>query len=1218
MYKTFCLLICACCCLHPLLGQVFTEKKYPSLLWEITGNGLQKPSYLFGTMHVSSKMAFHLSDSFYLAIKNVDAVALELNPDVWQEQMVKIEAIKNAYQQYSTRMQGDYLGSRSFRLNDYTSQLKTALSTAPVLVNSLLYRSFKAREDFEEDTFLDLYIFQTGRKLGKRGTGVEDYYETEKIVMEAYGDMAAEKKKKRIDTDAESLKDISEKIQDAYKRGDLDLLDSLDRKIDRSDAFREKFLYYRNEIQANSMDSIMKKSSLFVGVGSAHLPGPRGVIELLRKKGYHLRPIAMADRNANHKEEIDRLTVPVQFRSYTAKDGSFTVSVPGALYTTSEDYSKIDRLQYADMSNGSYYQVARVKTHAALLHQDSSMVRQKIDSLLYENIPGKILEKKWIQRNGFNGYDITNKTRRGDLQRYNIFITPAEILIFKMSGKENYVGGAEAVAFFNSISLRQPAAGPVTYTPAQGGFSVRLPQEPVALLNEKTSDQVNQWEYDAVNETTGDAYLLVKKSVNNFGFLDEDSFNLRLMETSFSSSDYFQRQIGQYNGLQEGYPFLQVQEKMKDSSLLTARFLIKGPHYYVMAVRANDTTVANAYFNSFRFVPYQYGDARFFSDSFLHFSVSSPVTPLLDSAYRAIEEKAGEEATQSFRNPDAVMPTYRNALFVSDSTGEVISVNVQKLHPYYHVRKPEKFWEEEIKNFDRQHPMLLFEKKEVQRAGNSSGYTLTYRDTGSSATIYQLLLLKNNYIFRVTAMGDTAGSPGKFITGFMNSFTPADSLPGNNIFDDQLDRFFTDLFSTDSTTQAKARQSISYLYYGEKGVPKIMQALKKLSPASKDYFEVKTRLIAELGYIKDSTSPVVVNNLKKIYNETADTAMFQNEVIQALARNGSKAAATAFKELVLQDPPVFDNQYLYTHLFSNFEDSLPLAATLYPDILQLTTLEDYKEPLLKLMVRLVDSGYLGAARYSQWFNKIFFDAKIALKKQKIADEKKMEEERKSKDDEQPYAYAPGAYNNNVDDQEDLAILLAPFYNQRPAVQKYFSQLLQSRDQMIQLNTALVLLKNRQQVADSLTRELAANDQLRAKLYAALEKMKRPNLFPAIFKKQEAMARSVLAGIKGYDKIDSISLVGKETVTANGKKGIVYFFKYRVKPEDDWKIGISGMQPENIHEVSSDDSLASRTGKKLNMQEDEMAQFREQLKRILFDLHPAAKKFFDENLYDYLH
>src|SRR3978361_993006 len=60
-------------------------KKYPSLLWEIKGKGISRPSYLFGTMHVSSKMVFHLSDSFYLGIKNADVVALETDMAAWQE-----------------------------------------------------------------------------------------------------------------------------------------------------------------------------------------------------------------------------------------------------------------------------------------------------------------------------------------------------------------------------------------------------------------------------------------------------------------------------------------------------------------------------------------------------------------------------------------------------------------------------------------------------------------------------------------------------------------------------------------------------------------------------------------------------------------------------------------------------------------------------------------------------------------------------------------------------------------------------------------------------------------------------------------------------------------------------------------------------------------------------------------------------------------------------
>src|SRR5688500_15067698 len=67
-------------------------KKYPSLLWEISGKGMKKPSYLFGTMHVSSKLAFHLADSFYLGLRNADMVALETNPESWQEDMSKYQA----------------------------------------------------------------------------------------------------------------------------------------------------------------------------------------------------------------------------------------------------------------------------------------------------------------------------------------------------------------------------------------------------------------------------------------------------------------------------------------------------------------------------------------------------------------------------------------------------------------------------------------------------------------------------------------------------------------------------------------------------------------------------------------------------------------------------------------------------------------------------------------------------------------------------------------------------------------------------------------------------------------------------------------------------------------------------------------------------------------------------------------------------------------------
>src|SRR5882757_1572468 len=347
-----------------LTAQKKAEKKYPALLWEITGNGLIKPSYLFGTMHVSSKLVFHLSDSFYLDIRNAEVVALELDPQLWQDQLFRMQNMQSNLRFYTQGAPNDLINEKSFQLEKYEDRLKTALSDEPTVINGLLYRTYRGQADFEEDTYLDLYIYQTGRKLGKQATGVENYFQTERLIMEAAQDMMKDKKKKAPDTDGESAFEIERRTQEAYRKGDLDMLDSLEKLMEPSESYMEKFLYRRNEIQAASIDSIVKRHSLFVGVGAAHLPGKRGVIELLRKKGYTLRPIFMADRDAAQKDSIDKTKVPVNFITQTADDGFYSVAMPGPLFKMSDDYQALDRRQYSDMSNGSYYLVTRLNTHA--------------------------------------------------------------------------------------------------------------------------------------------------------------------------------------------------------------------------------------------------------------------------------------------------------------------------------------------------------------------------------------------------------------------------------------------------------------------------------------------------------------------------------------------------------------------------------------------------------------------------------------------------------------------------------------------------------------------------------------------------------------------------------------------------------------------------------------------------------------------------------------
>lgn len=61
----------------------FAQKLSLTLLWKINGYGLQKPSYLYGTMHLTDERIFNLEDSPYSNIENTDGFAMEVDPEAF-------------------------------------------------------------------------------------------------------------------------------------------------------------------------------------------------------------------------------------------------------------------------------------------------------------------------------------------------------------------------------------------------------------------------------------------------------------------------------------------------------------------------------------------------------------------------------------------------------------------------------------------------------------------------------------------------------------------------------------------------------------------------------------------------------------------------------------------------------------------------------------------------------------------------------------------------------------------------------------------------------------------------------------------------------------------------------------------------------------------------------------------------------------------------------
>src|SRR5687767_9416438 len=80
-----------------------SEKTQPStpmaplentLLWEITGNGLSNPSYLFGTMHILCAEDARLSENLKRIIKDADLIYFEIDMDNMMEMLGALKYLK--------------------------------------------------------------------------------------------------------------------------------------------------------------------------------------------------------------------------------------------------------------------------------------------------------------------------------------------------------------------------------------------------------------------------------------------------------------------------------------------------------------------------------------------------------------------------------------------------------------------------------------------------------------------------------------------------------------------------------------------------------------------------------------------------------------------------------------------------------------------------------------------------------------------------------------------------------------------------------------------------------------------------------------------------------------------------------------------------------------------------------------------------------------------
>lgn len=260
-----------------------------SLLWKISGNGLNKPSYLFGTIHLTCDTS--LDANTLNALETTEQLYLELDMDDKSIQMklMKLMMMKDGAKLSTLLSPEDFKILDEFMKKNLNMSAKLFDSFKPFMISSML---FPKMLDCKSKS-VESELMKITKEQNEEIFGLEIAEDQMKVFDEiSYQDQAEELLKTVKDNLEKDKKEFQEMItiyQNKDIEGMLKLMNESDNKITSEN--QDILLNDRNKNWIPIMVKTMKDKPTFFGVGAGHLAGEEGVIKLLRKKGYKVEAV---------------------------------------------------------------------------------------------------------------------------------------------------------------------------------------------------------------------------------------------------------------------------------------------------------------------------------------------------------------------------------------------------------------------------------------------------------------------------------------------------------------------------------------------------------------------------------------------------------------------------------------------------------------------------------------------------------------------------------------------------------------------------------------------------------------------------------------------------------------------------------------------------------------------------------------------------------------
>lgn len=901
-----------------------------SLLWKISGKGMSKPSYLFGTIHLKDKRVFNFSDSVMLSLQSCRSFALEVHPDTLMAKM--FATLQNPD---SLRNVDKLLGKKDYEKLAKRFKDKNGYEmgkTDPMLLESLMEPNNNKAGD--KVSFVDAYLYGIARTLNKKIAGLEDaasqfdqYFGSKEALKERLLDL--------IDDDAtQAIKDGTEEMIKTYSTGNLD---EIYKYIVDHGSDQDSIIIARNKVMASSIIKYMADGTLFTAVGAAHLPGPDGVIALLKKEGYTVTCVAATFTGVADKYKIDYLKM--DWPVYKDEGQGYAVNFPGT--PIKFNISGVNTIMYPDLANEAYYGIYSVPRGLPGAPANRTQVIDKFLNNIKQSPKNTLLGRKDFIFNKMPCTEILVKSS-GTYMRIRLILANNALYGFYAGSRVNQLDLPHINRYLNSfkvIPVIQKAPGSwITYTNPVGAFTVKLPNQPQIITREIPT------------KISGDSVSLVLNMLVSTDTVNSKSYLIRYndyppgiyLKDPSSIFETLEKEFAQKGKIisgpdkitVDGYDAREMGIIINGGFYSKLRIFSRGNRVYMLFKEVIQPDVKDEskdfFFDSFKLIPYTEPAYYTFRPDSGNYEVQMVSKPKL------LPDSARDKAYGTYlKNTYTYFSTNPNS-------GGVFAFEHSTLSPYYRANNVDSLYKKLTRAVNTYQDSVL--KVDTIMLSGVKGRDMLTQNKETGASKRTRILAKGDDIFIFTGHMDRTELFDKSTETVFNSLKINVAHAGNDLAASKAEKIINDLRAADTAIFFNARGALSYYQFEANELPYVYKGLQTAysdDTARED--GTRALLINSLLKLHNDTT---VNFLVKLYGGLKNKDELKAVILNALPNIDNKAGYDAYINLLTTNAPA--NAKNASDVFKPLLDSVEVAVPHFQQVLPFIKNNAYRPYILRL------------------------------------------------------------------------------------------------------------------------------------------------------------------------------------------------------------------------------------------------------------------------------